>query len=105
VTPAGPTASFDARPDGSDSWLIEARGEIDLANRDDFQAAVDRALGEAPERLAFDLGDVRFMDSSGLAVLVSAVNTSTAIEIRAASQIVRRVIEASGLADVLVISP
>lgn len=101
MTPAGPTASFDARPDGPDTWLVEARGEIDLANREDFQAAVDRALGAAPERVALDLRDVRFMDSSGLAVLVSAANTSTAIEIRAASQIVRRVIEASGLAEVL----
>ena len=105
MTSAGPTASFDSRPDGPGAWLVVARGEIDLANRDAFQAAVDRALAASPDRVAFDLGDVRFMDSSGLAVLVSAANAPPAIEIRAVSQIVRRVIEASGLTEVLVISP
>jgi anti-anti-sigma factor len=52
-----------------------------------------------------DLSELDFMDSSGIAVLIYAVNSIKAIELRNASPIIRRIIEATGLSNVLRLDP
>lgn len=100
-----PTATFAARAEPDGGWVVSVKGEVDLLSRDDFTAAVDEALQAAPTRVVFELAEVRFIDSSGLAVLVAAANAAPAVEIRTASDIVRRLIEVSGLAELLVVPP
>ena len=53
----------------------------------------------------FDLSALRFMDSSGISVLIGAAAKVDAVELRDPSQVVRRVIELTGLTDVLSVTP
>jgi anti-sigma B factor antagonist len=78
--------------------IVEVAGEIDLASRDQFAAAIIEALGVATV-VVVDLTDVRFIDSSGLSALVSGLNAAR----RAGRQLCLR--GASGaVADVLAIT-
>ncbi len=100
-----PSATFAVRAEPDGCVVVNVAGEVDLLSRDAFSAAVGEALQTSPSTLAFELAEVRFIDSSGLAVLVSAANAGPAVEVRTASEIVRRLIEVSGLAALLVMPP
>jgi anti-anti-sigma factor len=95
----GGNAQFYADQARSDTWFVTVIGEVDLANRDRFEAVVDQALHTAPNKLVFDLAGVRFMDSSGLGVLLAATHRAPSVEVRAPSPAIRRLIEISGLTD------
>jgi anti-sigma B factor antagonist len=97
----GGNAQFYADRARSDTWVVTVIGEVDLANREHFEAVVERALEASPAKLIFDLAGVRFMDSSGLGVLIAAANGTDLVEVRAPLPAVRRLIEISGLADIL----
>ncbi|MFL6161319.1 MAG: STAS domain-containing protein [Jatrophihabitantaceae bacterium] len=94
-------ASFYADRARTDTWVVTVIGEVDLANRERFEAVVEQALLAGPTTLVFDLAGVRFMDSSGLGVLVSATQSTSAVEVRTPSRSVRRLIEISGLTELL----
>jgi anti-anti-sigma factor len=81
--------------------VIRVEGEIDVATADDVRAAVVTAIEHRPARLVFDLSAVDFMDSSGIAVLLEAAKQTASVQIRRPSAAVRRVIEVTGLSDVL----
>jgi anti-sigma B factor antagonist len=85
--------------------VITLTGELDISSADTFRSVVDDAVRERPSRLVFELGGLTFMDSSGIAVMVHAANNAGEIELRHASTIVRRVVEATGLSDVLRLDP
>lgn len=56
-----------------DERLVTARGEIDASTARGLAAALDDVLDTAPAvTLTVDLGDVSFLDSTGLGVLVKA---------------------------------
>jgi len=97
-------ASFYADQARASTWVVTVIGEVDLAHKDRFQAVVDRALRASPAKLIFDVAGVRFMDSSGLNVLLSALRSDVAVEVRAASPAMRRLIEITGLTGVLTLS-
>jgi anti-sigma B factor antagonist len=50
--------------------IVAPRGDIDASTAPDFQAELDRLLGEAVRYFVLDLAGVGFMDSAGLASLV-----------------------------------
>jgi anti-sigma B factor antagonist len=52
--------------------VVRLSGELDLYNAEAIRAALLEAAAERPERLVVDLGEVRFMDSSVLGVLIEA---------------------------------
>lgn len=52
------------------SLVIEAYGEIDIASAGELRAMIDSSLGIGVDRLIVDLSGIRFMDSSGLNVLI-----------------------------------
>ncbi|HWM23151.1 MAG TPA: STAS domain-containing protein [Ilumatobacteraceae bacterium] len=81
------------------SVVIRVTGEIDIATADIIRQAVAVATEPRPARLVFDLLAVDFIDSSGLAVLLEAAKTADSVRIDPASNIVRRVIEATGLSE------
>jgi anti-sigma B factor antagonist len=88
--------------EGTDTVVVSLTGEVDVATVDDAKAAIDEIVARrAPSVLAFDLSGLRFMDSSGLALLIAIAAQVERIEVRNPSAIVRRVIEISGLAEVL----
>ncbi len=92
-------AQFYADQARADTWVVTVIGEVDLANRDRFEAVVERALYSSPSKLVFDLAGVRFMDSSGLGVMLAAVNRTASVEVRTPSSNIRRLIELSGLTE------
>jgi anti-sigma B factor antagonist len=59
---------FDVTWDGPRA-LLAVRGEVDLDSSPDFLAAIQRALQHHHD-LVVDLEAVRYIDSSGIAVLV-----------------------------------
>jgi anti-anti-sigma factor len=91
----------------STSWedavaVVAVTGELDMSNVDALKsalAAVDAA------KVVFDLRALRFMDSAGIAALLEARERIGSIALRAPSEPVRRVIEVTGLTDVLPIEP
>jgi len=52
------------------STVIEAYGEIDIASAGELRAMIDSSCQVGADRLIVDLSGVRFMDSSGLNVLI-----------------------------------
>jgi len=72
------------------------RGEIDLVVRDVLWDAVDNAV-VTNQRLVFDLTDVTFLDSTGLAALARARQRGAAVCVVNPCQAVRRTLEVSGL--------
>jgi anti-sigma B factor antagonist len=100
-------ASFtiERSSDATGDPLLLLGGELDISSADSFRLVVEEIIGEGPEKLVFDLSQLRFMDSSGIAVMVYAANQITEIELRHASDIVRRVVEATGLSGVLRLDP
>ncbi len=82
-----------------DTTVIRVVGEIDLASAATVRTRVDEAVEAGAARIVFDLGAVDFIDSSGLAVLVSALRRTGAVALRNPAGNVRRVVEIAGLAD------
>lgn len=82
--------------------VLRPSGDLDLATVDGFRASVDTALAQRPSALLFDLADVDFLDSSGIAVLVVALKTQRArggvVAVVHPKPIVRRAIDLVGLA-------
>ena len=97
-------AVIETRMDSSGAPVVAVSGELDMSNADRLQATVDAIVEGAPTRLIFDLSDLRFMDSAGIAVLLRAAARVESIELRDPSPAVRRVVELTGLASVLIVS-
>jgi anti-anti-sigma factor len=66
---------------------------------------VDGVLAADDDRIAFDVGELEFMDSSGIALLVSAARQARRVELRHPTPIVRRLIELTGLTELLLMTP
>src|SRR5579862_6348990 len=86
-----------------DAVVVRLAGELDVANASQAREAIDPALTEETRRAVFDLGDLTFMDSSGLAVLL-VIAQRVRVELRRPSAVIRQVIEMTGLAEALPIT-
>jgi anti-sigma B factor antagonist len=83
---------------------VTIRGEIDLVSSGDVRSALAPLLTADVERIDLDLTDVSFLDSSGLSALIEAAN-AVPVHIVGASTPVRRIVEATGLDEVLGLQP
>jgi anti-anti-sigma factor len=95
-----PHLTVTTKEDAAGVPLICVAGELDLATAPKLSAAAKEALEQKPQRLVFDLGELRFMDSSGLRVLLEVAH-EVSVSVRDASAPVRRVIESTGVDSVL----
>jgi anti-sigma B factor antagonist len=92
-----PVAGVDRR-DGD--VVVRLAGELDLYNAHQVREALVACSDENPRRLVVDLGDVQFVDSTALGVLVEARSRMTdkqAFLLAAPSPETRRALEVSGL--------
>jgi anti-sigma B factor antagonist len=85
--------------------VVVPNGELDLANQQKLRDAVEGINDEAVPFLIVDLRRLRFMDSSGLRVLIDAYNNAAAGDGRFAvvapeSGIIRKLLEVSGCAKI-----
>jgi anti-sigma B factor antagonist len=97
---ATPRARLRVFPDADSGGLVAVLGgELDLAGVGDVAAPLGELMAREPQPLVVDLADVRFLDSSGVAVLIRLANRFAPVRTRAAEPPVRRVIEVLGLGD------
>ncbi len=85
--------------------VIRVSGELDLSNVDLLEAQIDGALESPPDLLTFDLADLRFLDSSGIGVLLRASSQVGAVRLQHPSEIVRQVVTYMGLSGILSMDP
>jgi len=93
--------AIDTGVDPTGAPIVILSGELDSSNAGSLEAAVAPITARLPERLIFDLSDLRFIDSAGIAVLIGVAGRVSAVRLRDPSPIVRRVIEITGLSEVL----
>lgn len=98
------TVLIDARLDPTGAQIVILSGELDSSNVAQLEARVTSITAESSRPLIFDLTGLRFMDSAGIAALISAA-TKTSVSLRNPSPVVRRVLEITGLCGVLAIEP
>lgn len=60
----------------SDATIVQPMGEIDLGNATALRTYLTQAQREKPQRLVIDLEKVPYMDSSGVATLVEAMQVA-----------------------------
>lgn len=91
--------------DGS-AHVIALAGELDLANADTLGAALEKAEQDSAARITIDMTELEFIDSTGIAMLVSAHRRLNAGEkriwlVRSQSSAVQRVMSVTGLDEEL----
>jgi anti-sigma B factor antagonist len=59
-----------------DISIIQIRGRLEAANRDELKSAVDARLADQQDKFLLDLGQLEFIDSSGLGCLVSCLRSA-----------------------------
>src|SRR5271170_7191462 len=94
-------ASVDHWIDPDGAWVIKISGEVDVSNIDVLHAAIDPIIAVVPDQLIYDLSGLEFIDSSGLALLLAGAHQVKKVSLRDPSPAVRRIIEVTGLGDVL----
>jgi anti-sigma B factor antagonist len=60
----------------SSTYTIRLVGELDLANADAFDAALEEAFAAEVPHIVVDMEELTFIDSTGLALLVAALGRS-----------------------------
>ena len=95
--------SVDITFDESGVPTIKLSGEIDMSNVDSLRRLIDPVVARSPARVIFDLATLTFMDSSGIALLLQVSAKTDTVRLRDPSALVRRMIDATGLSDVLVV--
>jgi anti-sigma B factor antagonist len=60
----------------NDAVIVEPHGDIDLTASPSLRHELKRVQAEKPQRLVVNLGHVSYMDSSGVATLVEAMQTA-----------------------------
>jgi len=63
--------------DLDDGKLVTAVGDVDFSCSSELRRAIQEALVVNPQRLVIDLKGVNYMDSSGVATLVEALQIQT----------------------------
>ncbi len=65
-----------------DGVLLRPKGDVDMARSPALRTKLTESLKSKPARLVIDLCDVPYMDSSGLATLIEALQTTRKSEIK-----------------------
>lgn len=94
--------SVDLIPD-RDLIVVKLLGELDPASRDALKHEFDELRDAGFRYLILDLGQVDFMDSTGLGIIIAAAQElhrlGGRLELRNARSQVRRVVQLTGVDD------
>jgi anti-sigma B factor antagonist len=86
--------------------LIAAAGEIDISSAPVLEQTIDLALADGAERIALDLGNVTFMDSTGLRTIMTTqrrLKDPGDLAVVVGAGPVRRLLEVAGVLDNLLV--
>jgi anti-sigma B factor antagonist len=102
-----PTDVFSIRVTGSSHRpVVRITGELDAYTAPRLRAQLHDLARAEPAELVLDLGELTFIDSTGLGVIVGALKQQRArggeLIIRGASSSIRKVFEITGMARVLI---
>lgn len=93
-----PRAWLDSADSGDGRLVVRIGGELDLDSVTGIEDGVDALLARhGGQPATVDLGELVFLDSSGVAVLIRLANCLGPMRITHAHPAVRRVIEVLGL--------
>jgi anti-anti-sigma factor len=92
---------FDVVVDGDHHATVSIDGELDMSGIDPLAARVDEVLVSGVTSLTVDVSGVRFADSSAIALWVRWASAVDQFELREPAPLLRRVINAMGLAEKL----
>lgn len=81
--------------------VVTIAGEVDISNVESLDRAVWAVLERAPRRLIVDVGELRFADSTALAIWVRWSKAVDVFLLRGAQPLLIRVIETMGLTTTL----
>jgi anti-sigma B factor antagonist len=93
--------AIEGEPDASGVFVVRLAGEIDISNAGTLGTTLDAMIAEAAGHIVVDLSGLEFMDSSGIAMLLRAAGGAASVEVRNPSRVVQRIIECTGLTDIL----
>ncbi len=103
--PTGPALTVEVL-DGVGGPVVRVAGELDLTNVEQLGAVISPyATDDMVTSVTFDMGDLQFMDSSALTVLLQLSSSGTAVTLRHPSTMIREIVAATGLGGVLAIEP
>ena len=77
--------------------VLALGGELDMSSVEELQTAVEDTIAAATDLLVLDIEQLRFADSSALALWVNWSQRVPRVEVHNARPMIRRVIEAMGL--------
>lgn len=97
--------TFDLAEEADRTLKVTLTGELDITNVDTLASAVEPALGRSPKRVVVDVRELRFADSSAIALWVQWASAVPEIELRDVSPLLRRVVESMGLSETLNLTP
>jgi anti-sigma B factor antagonist len=83
-----------------DASVVRLGGELDLYNAAQVRAGLDEACADTPERVVVDLGEVEFIDSTALGVLIETrtkLDNRGGLLLAAPGLETRRALQISGL--------
>jgi anti-anti-sigma factor len=92
-------------PGAAGDAVITVAGELDVSNAHELQTVVRSIAANHAGPLVFDLSGLRYIDSAGIAVLLDAASRRGTVRLRDPSAAVRRVVELTGLSEVLPLEP
>ena len=97
---------FLAATGGTDQAVVFMRGKLDADARREFDREVSQLLAAAPAMVVVDMAEVESIDAAWLAVLTQLRSRSydqgeALVRITALSDVARRALERSGLAELV----
>jgi anti-sigma B factor antagonist len=95
-----PLGAVEAAGDEDGAPVLRLTGEIDISNAEPLGDALEAIVGPDARRLVVDLEGLEFMDSAGIAMLLRTASRVDAVEIRNPSEVMRRIIECTGLTGI-----
>jgi anti-sigma B factor antagonist len=97
---AFPIGAVEAAGDEAGVPVVRLIGEIDISNAEPIGDAIESIVGPNARRVVVDLERLDFMDSAGIAMLLRTAARVDALEIRNPSDVIRRIIECTGLSGI-----
>jgi anti-sigma B factor antagonist len=82
------------------AYVVRLGGELDLYNAGQVRSALAEAWARGPERIIIDLGEVEFVDSTALGVLIETrakLDNKSGLMLAAPGLETRRALQISGL--------
>lgn len=103
--PDGSTVSVERVSSADGVVTLRISGQLDVETGPELDRHLADAADESGNRIVLEVDGVDFMDSSGIAVLLSAASRGSQVELHNPTTAVRRVIDITGLAQVLRMRP